>query len=308
MRTISAKSLCVLFGFLVPCLGMSTRAEAGVIPWMYDSIFGYGWGGGYGGRMPYSAGYGGYGGGMPYSAGYGGSGYGGGYGMGYAPMYSAPVYSAPAMSAPIAPVGGTYKALYGPSLGYYDYGYDYGSLSVVDSGSCCTPCSACNACSACGTGECATSIQSSKPAPQPTPAVPVTPKKKKEPGVDDFSGTRPGVSTGTGGTGNTGVGFPNGGEAMPETERRPNPRPGEGAVEPDPNMKEPAVDDAPPAGNLMQMVPTDHHIVVRYVPAPQRAQVVIPVPRSMARVVRIDRATREQLVRAVAKPQQASNP
>ena len=84
MRMISAKSLCVLFGLLVPCLGTTSRAEAGVIPWLYDSIFGYGWGGG---------GYGG--GGYSYGSGYGGGGYGAGYA---APMYSTPTYSAPVMS------------------------------------------------------------------------------------------------------------------------------------------------------------------------------------------------------------------
>lgn len=277
MRTISAKSLCVLFGFLVPCLGMTTRAEAGVIPWLYDSIFGYGWGGGYGGGMQYGAGYGG--------------GYGGGYGMGNAaPVYSSPAYSAPVMSAPVAPVDGTYNAHYGPSLGYYDYGY--GSTYVVDSGSCCVPCSACT------TGDCATSIESAKPAPQPTLAVPVTPKKKKDPIVDDFSGTRPGVGPGTQ--------EPVGGEALPRDQVVPAVRPIDRPVEPDPNMEEPAVDEAPPAGKIMQVVPADRHIAVRYIPASQRS--LVALPRSTARVVRVDRTTREQLVRAESKPQLASNP
>ena len=288
MRTVSAKSLCVLFGFLVPCLGTTTRAEAGVIPWLYNSIFGHGWGGGYGG---------GYGGAVPYTSGYGGYGYGRGCGCGTgdsAPMYSAPVYSAPAMSAPVAPVDGTYNAHYGPTLGYYDYGYGYGSSYVVNSGSCCTPCSACS------TGDCATSIQSSKPTPQPTLAVPVTPKKKKDPTIDDFSGTRPGV-----GPGNQ---EPVGGEALPDTERLPIRRPVDNSVEPfvPPAEAVPPVEEAPPAGTLMQVVPADHNIAVRYVPTPQRS--VVAIPRSTARVVRIDRATREQLTRAEPKPQLASNP
>ncbi len=289
MRIVSAKSLCVLFGVLVPCLGATTQAEAGVIPWLYDSIFGYGWGGGYGG--------GGYGGGMQY-----GAGYGGGYGMGYSsPMYSSPVYSAPVMSSPVAPTDGTYNSLYGPSLGYYDSGYGgYGSSYVVNSGNCCTPCSACT------TGDCATSIESSKPAPNPTPAdkvVPVVPRRTLPP--DEFGPTNPG--TGLQGTGVRGRDL-NGGEALPETERRPGRQLNNGLVEPvvPPAEAEPPVDNAPPAGNLMQVVPHDRNIAVRYVPISQRSLVVIP--RSTARVVRIDRAMREQLSQTEPKPQLASNP
>lgn len=281
MRIVSAKSLCVLFGFLVPCLGMSTRAEAGVIPWLYDSIFGYGWGGGHGGGMHY------------------GAGYGGGYGMGYStPMYSAPVYSAPVMSAPVAPVDGTYNAHYGPSVGYYDYGYAYGSSNVVDSGSCCSPCSACP------TGDCATSIESAKPAPQPTPVektTPVIPKKRNLP-LDQFDRSRD--DTGAGGIGNPNGGVPNGDEALPETERRPIRRPVDGAVEP---MVPPAEAEPAPLGTEVQApVSHDHNITVRYVPAPQRS--LVAIPRSTARVVRVDRATREQLSRTEPKPQLASNP
>lgn len=218
--------------------------------------------------------------------------------MGYAaPMYSAPVYSAPVMSAPAAPVApadGTYNSLYGPSVGYYGYGYGYGSSYVVDSGSCCTPCSACP------TGDCATSIQSSKPGPQPTLAVPVTPKKQRDPTIDDFSGTQPGVAPGNR--------VPAVDEALPPTELRPIRRPANESVEPmvPPAEALPPVEQAPPEGNLSQVVPVDHHIAVRYVPMPQRSRVAIP--RSTARVVRIDRATREQLTRAETKPQLASNP
>lgn len=282
MRIVSAKSLCVLFGFLVPCVGATTPADAGVIPWLYDSIFGYGWGGG-----------GGYGGGMPY-----GANYGGGYGMGYAaPQYSAPVYSAPTMSSPVAPTDGTYNSLYGPSLGYYDSGYGYGGSS----GNCCNPCSPCS------TGNCATPVESGKVAPNPTRAdevVPVVPRPRTLP-PDEFGPTNPGR-----GLQGTGVRQPelNGGEALPETERRPIRRPPNGGVQP---MVPPAEadpypgDDAPPAGNLMQIAPSDRNVAVRYVPTTQRSLVVIP--RSTARVVRIDRATREQLSQAEPKPQLASN-
>ena len=283
MRVVSAKSLCVLFGFLVPCLGMSTRAEAGVIPWLYNSIFGHGWGGGYGGGMHY------------------GAGYGGGYGMGYsAPMYSAPVYAAPVMSAPVAPVDGTYNAHYGPSVGYYDYGYGYGSSYVVDSGSCCTPCSPC---SACPTGDCATSIQSSKPAPIPTPAeevVPVNPKIKRGLPPDDMV-----PATGTGVRGRE---MP-GDDAMPKEEIRPA-RPMGGVGEPTdfvaPIEGGPQVEPDPAPGTKLNLVPTDRNITVRYVPAPQRS--LVAIPRAAGRVVRVDRATREQLIRIEPKPQLASNP
>lgn len=298
MRTISAKTLYVLFGLLVPSLGSATPAEAGVIPWLYNSIFGHGWGNNYSGGSGYNGGYG-YGGGMASSAGCCGSSYGGGYS---APVYSAPVYSAPAMSAPVAPTGETYQSLYGPTLGDYGYGYGYDSAYVVDSGSCCTPCSACT------TGDCATSIESAKPAPNPTPAdntVPVTPKNKVPP-TDQFGPSKSG--TGVGGTGRTGVGVPTDDEALPDTERRPNRKPLNESVEPlvPPAEAVPPVDDAPPSGTLMQVVPSNHHIAVRYVPAPRR--MVVAIPRSTARVVRIDRATREQLSRVEPKPQLASNP
>jgi hypothetical protein len=282
MRIVSAKSLCVLFGLLVFCQGATPIAEAGCFPWLFHPMYGGGWGGGYGC---------GYGYGMPY---------GGESGCGTCcptPTYSAPVYSPPATPAPVAPVDGTYNAHYGPSLSYYGYGSSY----VVDSGSCCTPCSACP------TGDGANSIQSSKPGPQPTPAdktVPVTPKNNVLPPVDQFGPS----DTGAGGTGNTGVGVPTGDEALPETERRPFRRPADGSVEPmePPAEAVPPEEEAPPAGILMQVVPADHNIAVRYVPTPQRSVVVIP--QSTARVVRIDRATREQLTRVEPKPQLASNP
>jgi hypothetical protein len=220
--------------------------------------------------------------------------------MGYsAPMYSAPTYSAPMMSSPVAPTNGTYNSLYGPSLGYDDYGYGYGgygSSYVVNSGNCCNPCSACS------TGDCATSIESARPTPNPTPAdkvVPVVPKRPLPP--DEFGPTNPG--TGLQGTGVRGRDL-NGGEALPETERRPIPRPADGAVEP---MVPPVDEESVPLGPEV-LVPGNpaRTIAVRYVPTPQRSLVVIP--RSTARMVRIDRATREQLSRTEPKPQLASNP
>ena len=200
MRTVSMKSLCLLCGFLVPCLGTAAPTQAGVIPWLYDSIFGYGWGGsGYGG---------GYGGGMPYSAGYGG---GYGSGMSYSPSYSTPAYSAPMMSSPVAPTDGLYQSHYGPSLGYYDGSYSSGYAS--NSSCCCTPCS---------TGDCATSIQSGKLDISPTPADEALPNpvkvNPKIPPEDDH-----GPASETGGRGRV---APNE-EALP-TSRPPRPMGGVG--------------------------------------------------------------------------------
>lgn len=72
MRTLK-RSLLVLAGLFTPALA-GAPVDAGVIPWVYDSIFGYGWGHGYGYGMPYG--------------GYGGYGYGG-----YPVSYAAPVYT-----------------------------------------------------------------------------------------------------------------------------------------------------------------------------------------------------------------------
>ncbi len=283
MRTVSMKSLCLLCGFLVPCLGTAAPTQAGVIPWLYDSIFGYGWGGsGYGG---------GYGGGMPYSAGYGG---GYGSGMSYSPSYSSPAYSAPMMSSPVAPTDGLYNSNYGPSLGYYDGGYstNYGSYSSC----CCAPCS---------TGDCATSIQSGKPDLNPTPAeevVPVVPKTRRDPSLDSFGPTRNGKS-GTGVDSVDGESAEDG--AMPPIDRGPMKRPVNGGnVDP---MVPPAQGDPETLGpEVILPGDSDRSIAVRYIPAPQRFKVAIPT--SASRVVRIDRVVREQLVPTPSKPQLASNP
>ncbi len=326
MRTISMKSVCVLVGFLVPCCGLTARSEAGVIPWIYDSIFGYGWGG-----SSYGGGHGGYGGGMPYSAGYGGWGYGGGYGSSYAPAYSysglsygmpasgssccgtasyalpstgtgccgTPTYAAPASPVPVIstpattvpnspPTDGQYNLRYGPSLGDYDSGYGYytgyGPTYAGDQGSCCVPSPAC-----CSTGGSATSVESAKPAPNPTPVNKVTPVTPKTPPVDGFREHR----GGTGGVRSNEVE-----ETLPSTERGPTRRPEEAG---------PANGETPPAGEVesIQFSPTEGNVAVRYVPTMKRTK--IAVPTSVARVVRLDRAAREQLVRAEAKPKLAAN-
>ena len=314
MRTVSMKSLCVLVGFLVPGFGVESRAEAGVIPWLYDSIFGYGWGGsGYGGGYA-----GGYGGGLPYTAGYGGYGYGGygyGSGMSYAapqysnpgcctPSYSTPTMAAPVISTPTAPADGNIKTYYGPSLGDYDSGYDGYSYSVgyaptysTGSDSCCNPCSPCS------TGDSGTSIESAKPAANPTPIDSTIPNSKKSKGLppDSFAPTR------NGGAGAGAKAPVNGGEAMPPGEAKPAKQFNNGGVERD-EMEAPVDEEGPPAGTIErgQLAPTDHNIAVRYLTPTKRARIALPI--ATARVVRIDRALREQLVHADPKPQLASNP
>jgi hypothetical protein len=266
MRTLK-KSLLVLAGLLSPAL-VGARADAGVIPWVYDSVFGYGWGYGYGG--------------MPYG-GYGGYGYGGGYPVSYA---------APA-----------YTTNYAPSYGYADY--SLGGEYLADS-SCCDPCS--NGCSTggCATSDCCTTaVQSAKPAaPEPTPinqkVTPANPKKDLP--VDEFQGLGP---TRPGGTDKVNSGSTE--EVLPGDENRPaRPLPG-GQVEPDrpdQGMQTPAPDEG--SGVREMMTPRQNNIAVRYLPSTTRTR--IAVPSSVNRVVRVDRATREQLVQGQSKPQLAANP
>lgn len=323
MRAVSLKSLCLLAGFVVPCLGTSSQAEAGVIPWLYNSIFGYGWGHNYGG----------YGGGVPYSVGYGsmGYGYGGGYGVAsyptYAPSYSnfgyggassscgcstgissAPVMSAPTYSTPTpanstpsnsAPAGDEppteqTKTYYQPSAGYYDYYTGYTPAYVVDSGSCCVPCTSC------GGGDCASpapSVKSSKPESEPTPAT----LDKKDPKEDDFKGTQEGAGKGTGA--NTGGGYSPGNvdEALPGDELKPARRPdpaGEVGTE---DLAPPVNNNGSPDGKINEQggaAPTDRSIAVRYNPTLKRSPIAIP--SSVARIVRAERTSRTVMA---AKPE-----
>ena len=320
MRAFSLKSLCLLAGFVVPCLGTSSQAEAGVIPWLYNSIFGYGWGhnyGGYGGGVPYSVGYGsmGYGSGYGYSAAsyptyapaYSNFGYGAApsscgcsTGISSAPMMSAPNYSTPtpANSTPSNSTPGSdepptepTKTYYQPSAGYYDYYTGYTPAYVVDSGSCCVPCTSC------GGGDCATtpSVKSAKPETQPTPAGP----DKKDPKEDDFKGTQEGAGKGTGA--NTGSGY-SPGEAndvlpnkLPVNENTPARRPGPaGEVGTDSGELEPPVkDDSSPDEGLREQggaAPSDRSIAVRYNPTLKRSPIAIP--SSVARIVRAERTSR----------------
>lgn len=290
MRPYSIKSLCILAGLLVPVCGATSPAQAGVIPWLYDSIFGYGWGGqgygyGYGGATPYSVGYGGY-------NGYGGYGYGYSSPVYAAPTYSTPVYSAPAVTSPgaLPPADGTYNAHYGPVIGYYGYTAAYGPAW----GSCCDPCNACS------TGNCSTPVETGKPA-TPTPLneeVPVTPKKQKGLPNDDMEPRR---DRGAGGSVGTD-------EVMPESENVPNRS--RNSVDPDTMeapLEEGGTEEGLPAGTKESYQPlsTDRNITSRQVPAPRRLR--LPVPKSVARVVRVDRSVREQLVSSPVPSQLAAN-
>lgn len=327
MRAVSLKSLCLLAGFVVPCLGTSSQAEAGVIPWLYNSIFGYGWGhnyGGYGGGAPYSVGY------SPMGYGYGGYGYGASYpsyspsysnygygaapsscgcstGISSAPMMSAPTYStptpAPSNSVPAndeTPMGENVKTHYQPSATYYDYYTGYTPGYVVDSGSCCVP-----SCVGCGSGDCASpSIKSSKPEAQPTPAGP----EKKDPKEDDFNPTREGAGKGTGANtgGNGSLG--NVDEALPGTELTPARRPGaDGEVG---TELEPPVNNSSPSGEPREQggaIPSDRSVAVRYNPTLKRSSIAIPA--SVARVVRAERSSRSVVAsKPVTHPQVAVKP
>jgi hypothetical protein len=322
MRTVSLKSLCLLAGFLVPCLGTTSRAEAGVIPWLYNSIFGYGWGHNYGG----------YGGGVPYTAGYGSMGYGyGGYGSAaympaYAPAYSnygyssvpnscgcstglssAPVMPTPTFATPTPapsnaepnandspPKDGIYKLEYQPAVGNYDYYTGYSPAYVVDYGSCCVPCLNCT------NGDCGTSIKSTRPAADPTPAELPAGPKKKDPSADDFSPTKEG---GAGSKEPVNIN-----EALPADENKPANRLGSpGDVGTD-SLEPPVNNEGPPPGTNEQggAVPSERSIAVRYNPSLKRSP--IAVPKSVARVVRIDRSTRIQTARIEPKSQLASKP
>ena len=336
MRTISAKSLCVLVGFLVPCFGVTSRTEAGVIPWLYDSIFGYGWGGsGYGGGMG-----GGYGGGMPYSAGYGGWGYGGsGYGASYAPGYSYGYsgYSSPSYAMPTSGAGCCGTASYAtPSQGTgccgtptYSmplsptpansnpvtpstdappagglYKSEYGpSLGYYDSGygysysSGYTPIYSGDSGNCCN--PCATSVGT--PVESGTSGPTPTPAGSSIPGSKKTKGLpdddmKPRSGAGARDTGQ--------GDALPPDQKRPM-RELNGVGEPT-ELQEPNIDEENPTPGKILFVPTEARIAVRYVPSPTRTR--IAVPTSTARVVRIGRPVRELMARSAPKSQLASNP
>ncbi|WP_437202385.1 hypothetical protein [Planctomicrobium sp. SH664] len=105
---------------------MPATSEAGIIPWTYNAIFGYG----------------------PIF----GGGYYGGYGYGAAPYYNAGYPST--IGYPASP--GTISSYYAPwNMGYGGYAYSAGYGPACGCNPCgCDPCG--SGCNACGTGDCAT--------------------------------------------------------------------------------------------------------------------------------------------------------
>jgi hypothetical protein len=132
------RSVAALACFSACLFGAPRTSQAGIIPWMYDAIFGYGHhqaGWGYGGGW-----------GMPY----------GGYMTGYAPAY--PVSYA-------APMGG---ACCGATTNYAPW---------YDSSGCCSPCgiSPCGGCdSGCAGGNCPGGNCGTTPASTPPSQTPST--------------------------------------------------------------------------------------------------------------------------------------
>ncbi len=124
------RSLAALVCFGAALLGAPAHSEAGVIPWMYDAIFGYG----------HPSGGWGYGGGGTY----------GGYTTGYAPFYTASYGGASYGGGSYG--GGSYGGgnCCGSTANYAPWtGYSYGSSGD----GCCSPCGA-GGCNPCGGGDC----------------------------------------------------------------------------------------------------------------------------------------------------------
>lgn len=140
------------------CLGAS-QAEAGVIPWMYNAVFGYG--PVFGGSHAAYPGWGGY-----------------GYGMGYSMTYPAGPAYGPGYIAPSSPCGpggcGTSTLNYAPNL--------------CDT---CNPCvcDPCDPCSPCGTGACGTGVNVPPPSAVDSQPVP-TPSPDQPSKSDDFGPSR----------------------------------------------------------------------------------------------------------------------
>ncbi|MCA9080095.1 MAG: hypothetical protein KDA58_06020 [Planctomycetaceae bacterium] len=168
-----AKCLKVLL-LTAACSLPTASAQAGVIPWVYDAIFGYhgpAWGGRYMGGYPA----------------YGWGGYGGYASYGYAPSYSVGYGYAPGY------VGG-----YGASAGCGGCGTGYSvSANYGWSGygcGCATPCG-CSPCSGgCSTGDCGVTNYAPAATDDPQPTTSGTPStfRKKELPTDEFTPVTPG--------------------------------------------------------------------------------------------------------------------
>ena len=157
--------LSLLTGLLLSISPLNT-SEAGLIPWAYNAVFGYG------PVYPYA---------NP------GWGYGGGWG---APYYGAPSY----YSAPIQSF---------PSTSFYGGGFaTYSGYSPGIADPCCNPCGTCDPCGCdpCGAGGCpggicgtvGTPIRGDQSGPAPTEASPSDAGPppstfQRDPPIDDFN-------------------------------------------------------------------------------------------------------------------------
>jgi hypothetical protein len=203
--------------FAGSCLAaVPNTSQAGIIPWMYDSIFGYG----------------------PAFGGYRTAYYGGGYAPAYPASYSYPAYGGYGYGGGGCSSCGV-TANYAPSYGAYYGGYGGYDMSYGGSG-CCAPCNSCapcgggcntgcsscggGGCSTCGTpggGDCSTGSNSySTPTAPPTnsssgrtPTYADPADRSNEPPADEFTNAKNRLNegkvprAGSGGTGAGGSGF-----------------------------------------------------------------------------------------------------
>jgi len=246
----------------IAALAYEAPVQAGVIPWVYDAIFGYGTG----------------------------HGYYGGYGMGYGmPSYGYGAY-------PVSYAPAVYQTNYAPAYGYADYSYMSGAY-LADS-CCCDPC-ATGCATGCGTSDCATSVKSAKPEANPTPVEQsVTPRV---PPKDEFRQGEP-TRNGTGlqnTNGTNGSQVPESEQVLPENENSPAVRPERGRVEPDnPSGFSPPVQEERPPG-MLQVIPREDAIAVRYVTPMTRGSVQAPV--TVSQIAHISRASTRQAAVVSAK-------
>ncbi|MCB9952897.1 MAG: hypothetical protein H6824_18135 [Planctomycetaceae bacterium] len=221
------------------------QANAGLIPFVYNSIFGYGpaWGG-YPGM--HTAGYG-----PAYSVGYGPA-----YSTGYGPAtYSTSYGYAPNFTDGFTNTGYGYAAGYGP--GYYGgglWGASYGPVgcgcSPCECGSCLGGCGSC-AGGDCASGDCGANYQPSVNGSEPTPAD----SPNGTPPADDFTGSSNSNPTGSGNSGSTiptnpGTSGPGGWTAPAERPSSSVTPPGSNMLGPRPAPGEPGGSTIPPASTI----------------------------------------------------------
>lgn len=175
MRGFRRQKLVVALTGLL-CLGAGVPAEAGLIPWAYNAVFGTG---------PV---YGGY------AYGYAPPAYG--YGAAYSPVWTQSSYYSPAWS--------TYTVGYAPAFSYASYGIGIANYGYATPCCSCAPCS-CDPCGGvgcsggdCSTGNCGAGYTpdiKNGPTPEPTPThqppAADPPANRPTPPVDDFTRVPP---------------------------------------------------------------------------------------------------------------------